>query len=120
MRLHNVIKSLGIRYDGGIGGVITAPISVSLTRFLKWPRFDGVSRTARTSLRVSLSATSPVRGIRFEARPNAIEDSVCVEQRTTVIASNKNEPLAIMAPIRWIECRSWTICRTSPGLRPVS
>jgi hypothetical protein len=63
----------------------------------KWPRWKGVSRTIRISLRRSFEVTSAARTIRLELMPWAMADMVWMEQGATTMASVGKEPLASRA-----------------------
>ena len=58
------------------------------------PRWKGVSRTIRTSLRRSFSATSAARTNKFPVIPFAMADKECMEHGATTMPSIGKLPLA--------------------------
>ena len=81
-----------------------APISVTLTMLRRCARFSGVSRTISTRRRRSLSITSAARVIRLSASPCATAASVRIEQGAITMPAQRNEPLAIAAPMSRTSC----------------
>ncbi len=75
------------------------PISVTATMLRRCARFNGVSRTISTSRRRSFSVTSAARVIRLSPRPCATAASVRIEHGAITMPSQRNEPLAIAAPM---------------------
>ncbi len=64
-----------------------APISASAVIFLRCPRWNGLSRTIRINLRLSLRITSAARIMRLELMPPAMADMVWMEQGAITMAS---------------------------------
>ena len=77
---------------------MTAPARARRSKFSKWISCIGVSRGTRRSRRPSFSVTSAARERRSSVTPCAMAPAVFIEQGTTIIASMRNEPLAIAAP----------------------
>src|ERR1035437_324470 len=67
-------------------------------------RLNGVSRTQRINRRHSFKQTSAARSIRFEAMPLAIPASVPIVHGSTIIPSERQLPLATLAPMSASEC----------------
>jgi hypothetical protein len=75
-----------------------APMRESFSMFSRCTSLSGVSRTARTSRRRSLSTTSAALCTRFSQWPWATAANVRTLQGTMTMPSVTNEPLDTAAP----------------------